>query len=403
MNESQQSFRMKMFPKPEVTITALEASGTRILTEEYGPLCDLQSGCWAAVLGHNRRELSQVLAENADKLFHLHHFFDTEHIEALVRELTAAAGLKSIYKGSFLSSGSEAVALAVLLAELVTGRSMKLCLSISYLGASADLRMPRDKSKWLDIDVEECLSCDKLTDCRECGKFATVAFEEMAAFVFEPGNSGGLVLCPPEKLIAYLVQAVKGAGGCIIANEVTTGFGRTGKWFGYQHYTVFDTEALAPDFIALGKGLGNGYPISGVLVKAVLGEAIEATGFRYLQSHIDDPMGLMIARKVIQLMVEEALIAKGNKMGEYLRFKLDEVAEATGAIAEIRGRGMMNVVIIKNTHRAGKVFEALLTRGIFTGYSDAYNYIHLYPALTITHEEIDHLCDSLAHALQHLI
>ncbi len=403
MDEYSRSFRMKMFPKLEVNITALEASGTRILTEEYGELCDLQSGCWAAVLGHNRRELSQVLAENADRLFHLHHFFDTEDLGALVQELTAAADLKSLYKGSFLSSGSEAVALAVLLAELVTGRSKKLCLSISYLGASADLRMPRDKSKWLDIDVEECLSCDKVIDCKECGKFTTVAFVEMAAFVFEPGNSGGLVLCPPEKLISYLVQEVKGAGGCIIVNEVTTGFGRTGKWFGHQHYNVFDTDELSPDFIAMGKGLGNGYPISGVLVKAALGEAIEATGFRYLQSHIDDPMGLIIARRVIQLMVEEELIAKGNKMGEYLRLKLNEVAEATGAIAEIRGRGMMNVVVIKNSHRAGKVFEALLNRGIFTGYSDVYNYIHLYPALTITQVEIDHLCDSLAHTLQHLI
>ena len=388
--------RIKMFAAPNVSLTAIKASGTKIISKEFGELIDFESGCWAAVLGHCNDEIVETISAKAGLLFHTHQFFDTENPGALVKELTKAADLKGSYRGTFLSSGSEAVSLGVTLAQIITGRCKKLSFSISYLGTSPELRMPRDPHQWMDLDIEECLNCVKDWDCRICNKFNTIDFSEMAAFVLEPGNSGGLVLCPPEKLITFLTEAIRNAGGYVVVNEVTTGFGRTGKWFGFQHYDVFDSEAKAPDFIAMGKGLGNGYPISGLLVRSSLGEIIKATGFRYLQSHTDDPLGCIVARKVIEIMVKEDLVIQGNKTGDYLRSKLIEVFELTGGIREVRGRGMMNVVVLNKNHKAEDVFEALLKKGIFTGYSEAHNYIHLYPPLTINHQEIDELCSSLA-------
>ena len=395
MDELYKDKCMKMFVSPNVSLTVMGTLGTRIKTKEYGELIDFESGCWAAVLGHSKKEVVDTIVENAGHLFHTHQYFDTEHPGALVKELTAASKLKGNYKGTFMSSGSEAVSLAVLLSELVTGRLKKLSLSISYLGTSPELRMPRNPNQWMDLDVYECLNCTKDSNCGECGKHNHIDFSHMAAFVFEPGNSGGLVLCPPDKLITFLVENIRDAGGFVIANEVTTGFGRTGKWFGFQHYKVFDGESSSPDFIALGKGLGNGYPISGLLVRSKLAKIVESIDFRYVQSHTDDPLGCIVARKVVEVMLNENLIEYGNKIGEYFRHKLAEIGERTGGITEVRGRGMMNVAVLDRRHKALEVFKNLLKRGFFIGYSEAHNYLHFYAPLIIKSEEIDSLCNSL--------
>lgn len=401
MYEGSKTHSMKMFTGSGVSLTAEKAQGSRILTKEYGELIDFESGCWAAVLGHCRKEITEVIQEHAGQLFHTHQFFETEHPSALTAEIIVAAKLKGDYKGTYMSSGSEAVSLAVHLSELLTGRTQKLCLSISYLGSLPELRMPRKTEAWLDLPVEACLNCAKKGSCNDCGTFSDIAYEQMAAFVFEPGNSGGQVLFPPEKLIRFLSEKVRAAGGFIVVNEVTTGFGRTGKWFGFQHYENFDSDTGSPDFIAMGKGLGNGYPISGLLVRSGLAETVEASGFRHVQSHTDDPLGCLVSRKVVEVMVKENLVERGNETGAYLRGKLMEIADAIpSGICAVRGRGMMNVVVLHEKHQAKEVFQKLLKLGFFSGFSEPINGIRLYAPLTMEQVHIDGLCLSLKAILQ---
>lgn len=401
---------MKLFVRPQEPITAVRSRGTRIMTKEYGELVDMESGCWAAVLGHNHPDVVKVIREQADTLLHTHQYFETEHPAKLVEELTEAANLPAKYSGCFLSSGSEAVSLAIMLSELLTGRKKKLCMNITYLGASADLRNPRDSMYWDDLDVTECLRCEEdcaemtcsnisETDCSSCKRFSNLDFSRYASFVFEPGNSGGMVILPPEKLVSFLAGKVRAAGGLLVANEVTTGFGRTGKWFGFQHYGFLNNDIGAPDFIALGKGLGNGYPISAVLARESLAAAAEETGFRYVQSHIDDPLGCRIAREIVSVMTKENWVLKGYDMGEYLRSRLMGIAEGNRCIREVRGRGMMNVVMLESGVSASAIFKGLLGKGYFCGYSEQFGFIHLYAPLILSMEEVDGFCSALEQVL----
>jgi acetylornithine aminotransferase len=122
--------------------------------------------------------------------------------------------------------------------------------------------------------------------------------------LFEPGSSSGLVRFPPEKLIRGIVGAVRENDGFILVNEVTTGVGRTGRWFGYQHY------GISPDVVALGKGIGNGYPVS---VTACAPRVISRLGGRpipYSQSHQNDPLGAAVAREVVRTVREEGLSSR---------------------------------------------------------------------------------------------
>lgn len=87
-----------------------------------------------------------------------------------------------------------------------------------------------------------------------------IPYSDLGSFVFEPGSAGGLVKFPPQPFIDNLVQLFREHGGLILANEVTTGIGRSRRWFGFQYYN------FQPDLVAMGKGLGNGYPVSATVM-----------------------------------------------------------------------------------------------------------------------------------------
>ncbi len=115
-------------------------------------------------------------------------------------------------------------------------------------------------------------------------------FEDIAGLIFEPGSASGLVKFPPHGLVQTLVGIIRQRGGLLVVDEVTTGLGRTGAWYGFEHY------ALQPDIVALGKALGNGYPVSAVAMTHDLADRLEQDGFHYVQSHQNDPLGCAIVR-----------------------------------------------------------------------------------------------------------
>ncbi len=398
---------MRLFVRPKKTITALWSKGTKVMTEEYGELVDMESGCWAAVLGHNHPDVIKVIHEQVDTLFHTHQFFETEHPKKFVEELTECANLSTKYNASFLSSGSEAVSLAVKLSEILTGRRKKLCMNITYLGASADLRHPRDNTYWDDLDVTECLMCSNQNtnekECSTCNRFSHLDFSQYASFVFEPGNSGGVVLLQPEKLVAFLAGKVRETGGLLVVNEITTGFGRTGEWFGFQHYGFLNDALHSPDLIALGKGIGNGYPVSAVLARENLAEAAIETGFSYIQSHTDDPLGCRVAREVVKVMMKENLVLNGRTVGEYLRSKLMDIAIRNKGIKEVRGRGLMNVVLLDKGVSAEEIFNGLLDAGYFCGFSEQSGIIHMYAPLIISKNEVVGFCSAFEQVLNNVM
>ena len=386
----------KTFTGLRKPITLEACIGTNLYTKEYGILTDFESGCWAAVLGHSHPEVIEDMMKYTSRLFHTHQYFDTSYPSMLTEIIISSSGLIHDYKGTYLSSGSEAVSLAIALAERITGRKKKLSFHISYLSSLPEMKIPRNKENWLDLDIIDCINCR--SNCSECPKFINQDFSEIAAFVFEPGNSGGLVLLPPDQLITFLVEKVRDAGGLIIANEVTTGFGRTGKWFGFQHYDLLN-RLNGPDFISMGKGLGNGYPVSGLLIRRELADAVEKTNFRHVQSHTNDPLGCIVAKKVVEILTNENLIAKGAETGEYFRASLEGVKQRTDGIKEIRGVGLMNAILLKDSIKALEVFEALIEKGFFVGFSEEANLLRFYAPLTISRDKIDALMEALESCL----
>jgi acetylornithine aminotransferase len=167
--------------------------------------------------------------------------------------------------------------------------------------------------------------------------------------------------------------------------------GRTGKWFGFQHYD------LEPDIVALGKGLGNGYPVSAVVMKRDIAERLEDSGFRYAQSHQNDPLGCAVAREVIAILREGKWVERGNKVGGYLLEGLKRLEEKHEVVKEARGRGMLlGLELCPHEHLSVQsVYEALLGCGFLVGYYSAGHVLRFDPALTMQVEDITRLLESL--------
>jgi acetylornithine aminotransferase len=224
---------------------------------------------------------------------------------------------------------------------------------------------------------------------------AEIAFARIGAFVFEPGNSGGLVKLPPRGPIRALAARVADAGGVLVVDEVTTGLGRTGTWYGFEHYD------LRPDLVALGKGLGNGYPVSAVAMRHSIGADLEASGFHYAQSHQNDPLGCAVAKEVLAVLRDEALIERSARIGAWFLRELKAIASRHAVVREARGRGLMLAMELRPDARptAVDVHRTLLERGLLVGCKSQANLLRFYPPLTIGEDEIRGLLAELDRVL----
>lgn len=345
--------------------TLYDAQGRRFV--------DLESGIWCTVLGHNHPATTQAMHRQIDQLIHLGMRCPNQQAEKAAIALLEVLGIKS-GKCTFLSSGSEAVEFGVQTVRRLTNRPTMLTFTTSYLAAYGSAGK-KAQDEWLLLDWQACPAAELME------RLDQLPFEEIGGFAFEPGGSGiAGVTFPPLQLVQEIVRRVRQSGGLILVNEITTGIGRTGQWFGFQHYDI------APDIVAVGKGLGNGYPVSAVALQAPIAERLEADGFRYVQSHQNDPLACAIAQAVITTLKEENLIERGNRLGGRFLDGLQQLAQVyPGVVKEARGRGMLLGLALqpKQALTAQTAYEALLEQGFLVGYYTAGNMLRFSPALTI--------------------
>lgn len=339
---------------------------------------DLEAGVWCAGLGHNHPQISEAIKAQIERVAHLNYRYTNRLAEEAAAALLDTLGIPD-GKTIFLSSGSEAVEFAVRIARLVTGKKLFLTLPDSYLsayGAAGET----DSAERVTFDWSGCRRCDKTGHCGSCRELVDVPFGDIGAFVFEPGSSSGAVRFPPRELIDTMVRLTAHHEGLLLVDEVTTGLGRTGEWYGFQHYN------LKPDIVALGKGLGNGYPVSAVAMSREIAEVVQQSGFHYVQSHQNDPLGCAIALAVIRVMQREALVERGSRIGQYLLSRLEAIGRRHKAITNVRGRGLMLAMEFDDGGAGATttgVYHAMRHRRYLVGYSPALHIVRLYPALTI--------------------
>ena len=337
---------------------------------------DFESGVWCANLGHGHDRLKALIRRQTEESIHHGYLFRNRQSEELSGELARLTGLAG-GASVFLSSGSEAVNLAITLARHLTGRKKVLKIDHSYLSAYGFGRISPENEDLIEVEFNNLSSSGHID------------FDTLAAFVVETGGASiGIIRFPGTGFIQQLIDRCRKHHCPVIADEVTTGMGRTGAWFGYQHYDFL------PDMVVTGKGLGNGFPVSGLTISAALAQQFTPATFRYAQSHQNDPLGCAIGREVIKIIEEDDLIKGCNTAGSYFREALEQLlSRHQDKIKEVRARGLMLGLEFHKNINGEKIHELLFEKGFVTGFR--MNTLRFLPPLTIGMHQIDRFTDTL--------
>lgn len=371
---------LPLYGSPE---TEIVASRDCLLTDSTGKsYVDFEAGVWCANLGHNHPGIRNAAIAASERLVHHGYLFRNHHAEALSAALQRITGIGD-GQSVFLSSGSEAVDLAIKLAMARTGRDRILRIANTYLAAYGFGRLGADNLHRIDIAPDNLEGID------------SIDFRTVAAIVIETGGASAPepVQFPDGRFLETLAQAATSAGCLIVADEVTTGMGRTGRWFGYMHYE------LRPDIVVTGKALGNGYPVSAVTVNADIAGFVAAKPIRYAQSHQNDPLGCAIGCAVIEAMEDGGHVERSRTMGQFFRDRLEAMGQRLpGTVEQVRARGLALAVQfadrIDAKALAGRLFEAGFVVGSGT------HSLRFMPPLTITRADIESLCNAVAHSVR---
>ncbi|UCH85409.1 MAG: aminotransferase class III-fold pyridoxal phosphate-dependent enzyme, partial [Candidatus Latescibacterota bacterium] len=300
---------------------------------------DLESGVWCASIGHGHPRILNAIKNQFEQIAHNGFNYSSEVVEESAQAILSLLGFDG-GRCVFLCSGSESVEYGVRTAQQISQKPLMMTMTDSYFGAYGSASR-KQADEWFLFDWEACVDCPHPDDCNDgCEHWMAIPFEKIGGFILEPGSSSGLVRFPPKKLIRNIVNRIHADDGLVLINEVTTGIGQTGRWFGHQHYDI------APDIVAMGKGVGNGYPVSVTAFAPGVIERLGGEPINYAQSHQNDPLGAVVAREVIRTIKEDNLIDRANRIGGVLASGLRKIKDRFSPIKDVRWRGLMAAVDI---------------------------------------------------------
>lgn len=362
--------------------TIVSSENCYVIDENGKKFVDFEAGVWCTSLGHNNKQVNEAIIKQMNIISHTGYRYAAKVVDEAAEKVLELLNFTE-GKCVFLSSGSEAVEFGVQLAQKIMDKPCFLCLN-NYFLSSYGISAARSKNNWISIDLSEYNGnpSDFLED---------VPFDKIGAFIFEPGNASGTVKLPPKNLIKAIEDKVKENGGIIVVDEVTTGTGRTGKWFGFEHYN------MQPDIVSFGKGIGNGYPVSVIALTKHISDLAEKSGFKYAQSHQNDPLGCAVVKEVISVIENNNFIQRSAKMGTVLDYELQLILKKHKCVKEVRGIGLMYVMEFQQDENfpLEKIHKELFDAGYITGVNVPANLLRFYPPLTIEEDQIKSMTNAL--------
>lgn len=345
-----------------------DAAGTEYL--------DLYGGHAVISIGHAQPDYVKAISEQAARLGFYSNSVENSLQTALAEKLGRASGYGD-YSLFLCNSGAEANENALKLASFQTGRAKVLAFSKAFhgrtSGAVAATDNPSIRSPFNGTPNVEFAPLNDLEAAR-----AKLATREFAAVIIEGIQGVSGIHCPTDEFLRGLRAAATETGTQLVLDEIQSGYGRTGRFFAHQW------AGIRPDLITMAKGMGNGFPIGGVLIAPHFEARPGLLGTTFGGSHL----ACAAAIAVLDVMEREKLVENAADTGEYL---LGELRKADGP-KEIRGRGLMIGIEIDGS---GAEFRKKLLFGkhVFTGGAGA-STVRLLPALCLTRELADRFLDA---------
>jgi 4-aminobutyrate aminotransferase / (S)-3-amino-2-methylpropionate transaminase / 5-aminovalerate transaminase len=412
-------YLMTGFVKSVVPIVIERASGAVITDVNGREYLDCFAGISVVNAGHCNPLVMEAAKKQMDKLVHCCSYIYHAQPVGELAEKMAQITPKGLSKTFFGNGGAEAIEGSLKLARLYTGKHEFISLQSSFHGRSFGAlsitgNWARKKkggpyatgisfapapyayrSPWAD-DPEECArQCARAID--DIVKFATS--NDVAAFIAEPVMGEGGIIVPPPNYFKEVKKVLDHYGILFIADEVQSGFGRTGKMFAIEYYGV------EPDILVAAKGIADGFPLSAFTTRPQIADAYKPGD--HLSTFGGNPVCCAAALANIDFFEKTNLLAHTVETGNYAMSKLRELQKHNSLIGEVRGLGLMiGVELVKDAQKTPAVAEAeviresCLRQGVLIGVGGSGNVIRFQPPLVITKQQIDHALGVFGKALQ---
>jgi taurine--2-oxoglutarate transaminase len=403
-------------------LRVISANGIRFTTDDGRERLDFSSFFVSHNIGHQDSRVIDAICEQAQRLCSTAPVFSTKP-RALLSKMLAEITPGDLSRSFLTLGGAEANEAAIKICHQYSGRPKILTRYRSYHGATAaamtlSVGDPRNWAQVLGgtetvgVPLPYCYRCmfrQRYPDCDlQCVKYIDEVIgleggsDQVAGIIFEPVTGANGIIVPPPEYFPLLREVCDTHGILMIADEVMSGFGRTGRWFAMDHWGV------VPDIMTLAKGITSAYvPLGATIVRNPIGEHFKKHFFSHGATYAGHALACATAIRVIRIYQEDHLIENSEKMGSYLLKKALELKDKHPCIGDVRGIGLfVGLELVKNRKtrepiipldakiRPGinaklAVAKKLSELGMIAMVANPSNVIAMAPPLIVTKDEID--------------
>ena len=398
---------VKNYYKEPVVVS--KASGFRVKDVEGNSYLDFFGGILTVSVGHANEEVNAAVTTQVNRLSHISSLYPTVPVVNLAERLVKMTPDK-LEKVFLHASGTEADETAVMLAQLYTGNSEIIALRHGYSGRSLLAQSLTGHAPWRALSTQVsavkhalapyCYRCPLKLNYPDCGVACAEDVQELiqtsttgkiAGILVEPIQGVGGFITPPEEYFRIVAEIVREHGGVFISDEVQTGFGRTGKTWGIDHYDV------EPDMITTAKGIANGLPLAALISTKEIADSLKNNT---ISTFGGNPVSCAAANATLDIIERDNLADNAQQMGEILMDGLVNIQrDHQNIIGDVRGKGLMVGVELvvdetlkdrtPNPAAVDQVMEETKKRGLLIGRGGLYgNTLRIAPALNIGSDEV---------------
>ena len=371
----------KVYPLYEMTPS--HAKGCYVFDKKGNKFLDLYGGHAVISIGHSHPNYISSLSNQLNKIGFYSNYIINDLQEKVAKKLIDQSNCED-YELFMCSSGAEANENALQIASFHNNKSRIIAFKNSFHGRSNAALSATDnqniKTKLnTKIDVTFLKFNDKKSLIKEVSK------SDVSAIIFESIQGVGGLDEPDTEFVKFLRETCDKYDICLIADEVQSGFGRTGDFFAFQKHDI------KPDIIPMVKGMGNGFPVGGVLINKKIKAKYGMLGTTFGGNHL----ACSAVLSVLNTLKEENLLKNSKNLGEYFKNKLSKIK----SIKKIKGRGLM--LGLEFDFDAKELRKNLIFKhSIFTGGSANKKLLRILPPLNITEHHIDMLYNALTIELE---
>jgi len=420
--EKYRRFVITNFVRAVEPIVLDRGEGAILVDEEGREFIDCFAGISVTNFGHGNKSILAAASDQMQKLVHAGTYLYHVRPVADLAEALARITPGRLSKTFFANSGAEAVEGAMRLAKRYTRRQEFIALQCSFHGRTlATLSVTGLSSRKRGggpfmpgvafAPVPYCYRCPLGLERSRCGLRCAAAVEDVirfatsdnvAAFIAEPLLGEGGIIVPPDGYFEKVHAILEPKGILFIADEVQSGFARTGRTFAIEHY---DAE---PDIVTCAKGIANGFPLAAFTTRTEIAVAFQPGD--HLSTFGGNPVSCAASLAAIRFMEETNLAAAVQEKGDAVLEELRDWVGRVPLVGDVRGRGLMiGIELVRDESRtpaddeARAVRQACRERGVLIGAGGAYgNVLRVQPPLVIEEDELSTALKMIRRSLESL-